>query len=136
MSAFLTRLRVEILPPSEVTGTNLYRLTEPFVIDSNIVGRFEVPAGFVTNFASVPWIAYRYIHPEKPCICYPSAAHDYGYAIGGLLPDGRFFDRPVWDDVLEELMVIAGARWDERKVVRRAVGMFGGSHWVPAKKAA
>lgn len=131
MTAFLTPVRVEISPPATVAKYNLYKFLEPFVIDSIIIGRVEIPAGFVTNFASVPPIVYSYIHPESKCICYPSGIHDYGYSLGGELPDGRFFERSKWDDVLEEFMVISGARWDQRKIVRAAVGRFGQSHWEP-----
>ena len=136
MSAFLTRLRVEILPPSEVRGRQLYRLLEDFVIDSNIVGRFAVPAGFITDFASIPRVAFAYIDPEDPCILCPSVGHDYGYSLLGVLPDGRAFTRAQWDDVLVELMAISGARIDQRKVVYFAVRVGGASHWKTEFKSA
>lgn len=129
MSAFLTRLRIEVLPPSEVKGRQIYRLLEDFVIDSNILGRVVVPAGFKTDFASIPRLAYVYIDPEDSCILMPSVGHDFGYSVRGLLPDGRQFVRSQVDDMLEELMVISGARLDQRKAVRLAVRLGGASHW-------
>lgn len=135
MSAFLTRLRVEILPPSEVRKRQIYLLTEDFVVDSNILGRFTVPAGFRTDFASIPRILWRYLDPEDPCILYPSVAHDYLYSMAGNL-DGRKFTREQADRVLEELMAISGARLDQRKAAFKAVDWFGGGHWNTEKQAA
>lgn len=122
MSAFLSRLRVEVLPPNEVAGRQIYVLTEPFIYQSEIIGHVEVPDKFKTDFASIPRIAWRYIDPEDPAILYPSVIHDYLYSTQGT-------SREVADQVLREAMALAGARIDQRAVVYRMVRMFGGSHW-------
>lgn len=55
MGKFLTPLKVEKITERE------WRLTEPLVYDSNTVGVIVVPAGFVTNFGSVPRLPLMYL---------------------------------------------------------------------------
>ncbi len=136
MSAFLTRLRVEVLPPSEAIGRQVYLLTEDFIYDSNILGRIVVPAGFKTDFASIPRIAWRYLDPEDPAILYISVVHDYLYSVLGRLIDGRVFTREQADLILPEGMEISGARIDQRTVAFRMVRWFGSGHWNAELKAA
>lgn len=134
MSDFLTRLRVEILPPSEVKGRQVYVLTQDFVYDSNLFGRITVPAGFKTDFASIPRFAWRYIDPEDPCILYASVVHDYLYSLAG--KNGAVaFTRELADRVLREAMELSGARVDQRAIVYNLVQWFGGSHWKEPKAA-
>lgn len=122
MSAFLSPVRMEILPPSQVKGRQKYRLLEPFVYDSNLLGRIEIPAGFLTDFASIPRILWRYLDPEDSAIQFASLVHDYLYFT-------QPCSREVADKVMVEAMEISGARWDQRVVAYRAVRLFGGSHW-------
>ena len=50
MSPFFDdKIRVEYI------NGNTWLLLEDFIYTSDIVGRIEVPAGFMTDFASVPW---------------------------------------------------------------------------------
>jgi hypothetical protein len=128
VTAFLSRLRVDILPPNEVNGRQIYVLAEDFVVDSNIIGRFTVPAGFRTDFASIPRVLWRALDPEDPCILFPSVAHDFIYSVLGII-DERTFSRDHADRVLEELMAISGASLFQRKAAYKAVSWFGGSHW-------
>jgi hypothetical protein len=129
MTAFLSRVRVEISPPSEANGRNVYTFLEPFVADSNILGRIVIPAGFKTNFASIPRILWRYLDPEDPCICYPSAIHDRRFYLGGKNPDGPDFTFEHANIELGQFMQISGARWDQIKATLFAVRTFGKSHW-------
>lgn len=122
MSAFLTRLRVEILPPSEVKGRQKYLLTEDFIYDSNLLGRVVVPAGTRTDWASIPRILWRYLDPEDTAIQFASLVHDYLYT-------AQPCSREMADRVLKEAMELCGARWDQRAAAYRAVRLFGGSHW-------
>lgn len=131
MSAFLTRLRVEILPPSEVSKRQVYLLLQDFVYDSNLFGRIVVPAGFKTDFASIPRALWRYLDPEDPCILYASVVHDFLYSLGGKMGEVAF-SRNLADRVLREAMEISGARIDQRFAAYRAVDWFGGSHWDAA----
>lgn len=129
MSAFLSRLRTEMAPPSEVKGRNIYTLFEPFIYDSNLLGRIEIGAGLKTNFASIPRLLWRYLDPEDPAIAYASVIHDALYSWGGKLPDGREYTRQQADAVLREAMEISGARIDQRAAAYNAVRLFGSSHW-------
>lgn len=122
MSAFLSPLHVNILPPNETGRRQRYVLIAPFVYQSDSVGQVSVPEGFQTDFASIPRLAWRYIDPEDPVILFASVVHDYLYSV-------QSTSREVADRVLVEAMGISGARWDQRKAVHAAVRMFGGSHW-------
>ncbi len=129
MSAFLTDIHVRIAPPSKTGTRQVYTLDDDFEYQSEILGRILVPAGFCTDFASIPRPVFSYIDPEDPGILYPSVVHDRLYSLEGKLPDGRTYTREQADSVLKEAMELAGARWDQRQVVYRAVRLFGGSHW-------
>lgn len=123
MSAFLTDLDTRMSrPENAVKGRNRYTLLAPLVYHSEILGRIEVPAGFVTDFASIPRLLWRYIDPEDACIAYPAVVHDWLYF-------SQPCPREVADKVLAEAMDVSGARWDQRVAAYRAVRMFGGSHW-------
>lgn len=129
MSRFASDLTVRVRPPNEVKGRQLYVVMAPFVYESDLMGVITVPSGFVTDFASIPRIAWRWLDPEDPCVCYPSVVHDYLYSLRGRLSEREEFTREQADRVLREAMEIAGARLDQRAIVYHAVRMFGGSHW-------
>lgn len=122
MSTFQTTLRTDILPPNETGKRQRYRLAAPFIYHSDLLGRVEIPEGFLTDFASIPRLLWRYLDPEDPAICYASAIHDYLYS-------AQPCSREMADKILVEAMSISGARWDQRVAAYRAVRMFGGSHW-------
>lgn len=133
MSTFLTRLRLDMLMPSELKdGTQLYELVDDFSYQSALLGEIVVPARFITDFASIPRIAWRYIDPEDPCIAYPSVVHDWLYTCGGRLRDGRTYSKKMADSILREAMEVCGARWDQQVAVYQAVSLFGRSHWKSA----
>lgn len=54
MGRFLSPLTVEQVTPGDGASLATWRLLAPFAFDSSAVGVIEVPAGFVTNFCSVP----------------------------------------------------------------------------------
>ena len=55
MGKYLTRLRTENI------GDGKHRLIEPFLYSSDTLGLIEVPAGFVTDFSSVPRLPLVYL---------------------------------------------------------------------------
>lgn len=62
MSHFATDLDIRLLRGKFKQGRQLYQLLAPLVYMSSGWGRIEVPAGFITDFASVPklpltWLA-------------------------------------------------------------------------------
>ena len=133
VAGFITPLRTESWPPHAMAASGKteqqYTLTSPLRYVSRIAGRIEVPAGFVTDFASIPALARGYVAPGDPCIEYPSVVHDYLYDRRGKLPNGRALTRQECDAVLAEAMARCGARWAQRQIVYAAVRVGGASHW-------
>lgn len=124
--------------PSEVRARKserqLYRLEQPFGYLSEKFGPFEAPVGLITDFASIPRIAWTYLDPEDPVILGPSVLHDSIYQYAGEMPDGRLLSRADADFVLREAMIACGARPAQALVVYQSVRLFGGSHWKPKPK--
>lgn len=130
MSAFQSSLVTRILAPNELQdGTQLYALASDFVYQSDLLGEIVVPDRYITDFASIPRIAWRYISPEDPCILFASLVHDWLYTRMGTLPNGCVYARSDADRVLREAMALCGARGDQMAIVFNAVRLFGGSHW-------
>src|SRR6478736_1615458 len=114
MIGFISSLVTRIMSPDELQGgRQLYVLTQDFYYKSDLLGDICVPAGFITDFASIPRFAYSYIDPEDPCIIFPSVVHDYLYRLGGALPNSRTYARSDADRVLREAMTVSGARNDQ-----------------------
>lgn len=78
-----------------------FELKAPLVFDSVVAhGLITVPAGFVTDFASIPVLLWRILPPVG---AYDRAAvvHDYLYFLGGM-------PRAQADRVLREAMLACG----------------------------
>jgi len=90
----------------------------------------RVPNGFITDFASVPRPLWAIIPPDGK---YTQAAvlHDYLY-------QKKFFSRKRCDMVFNEAMKILGVPLWKRRVMYRALRIFGWIAWrwgkVPQKK--
>ena len=84
-----------------------------------------VPLGFLTDFASVPrpfWI----IFPPDGQYTQAAVVHDYLYAT-------KSYERKYCDKVfLEAMEVLNVPKW-KRKIIYRAVRMFGGFCWKKKK---
>jgi len=102
------------------------RLLEPFRawIDDHVI---VVPAGFETDFASVPRIFWRVIPPWGR---YARAAivHDYLYA-------SHIVGRKEADKIFLALMRALGVPWRTRTTMYWAVRLGGGRAWEKAKKS-
>ena len=134
MSAFLnTRLPLNSLPPWECKdGVQLYEVAGDFSYQSEKLGRIiTVPAGLVTDFASIPRPVWNVIDPEDPRIGWASVIHDYLYSHQGTLPDGFTYTREQADAVLREAMEVCGCESILRNIVYDAVELGGASHWKP-----
>lgn len=131
MNAFPNALKLRALSPAELremkSDAAQFTLIEDFVFNSS-AGVITVPAGFCSDFASVPRAARWYVDDDDPAILFASIIHDAIYAVAGVLPD-RTLTRAQCDDILAEAMLACGAGWLQRAVVYRAVRLFGGSHW-------
>ncbi len=121
MSRFLTNLEVEEVSDTDNEGRGAWKLLKPLVYLSDIAGIISVPAGFVTDFASVPrvpiafWLTGDTAHPA-------AVVHDYLYVTGDL-------PRPVADAVLKEASAVAGVPAWRRWMMWSAVRLFGSTHF-------
>ena len=134
MSQFTSQLFLRSLSVTEIKAAGrqvqLYEVTQDFSYVSDKLGKtITVPAGLITDFASIPRVAWDLLDPEDPIIAWPSVVHDYLYSCTGTLPDGSTYTREQADAVLREAMEVCGAGSLVREAVYEAVEKFGGSHW-------
>ena len=115
MSRFLTKLQVEEIDDGR------WRLLANLAYSSNLAGVVIVPAGFETDFASVPRVPVAYwlfgdVAHEAAVI------HDYLYSTASV-------PRRIADKVLLEAMEVTGIASWRRLPIYWAVRQFGGSHY-------
>ncbi len=81
----------------------------------------SIPAGFETDFASVPRLFWSIIPPDGR---HTQAAvlHDYLY-------HKHIYSRKKSDKIFLEAMKVLRVSWWRRHVMYRAVRMFGGKAW-------
>lgn len=91
--------------------------------------RVRVPAGFVTDFASVPKVFWNVLPPTGS---YGKAAvlHDYMYQTGQWTPEGPSCSRSDADSVLRAAMDDLGVGWWTKWTIYSAVRVGGGSIWA------
>lgn len=132
LRVFPDPLQIRAWTPVELQAggyeTQQYTLLDDFTFNGPH-GSFTIPAGFQTDFASIPRPAFWWMDPEDPRIMYPSVAHDWAYSTTGKVSDVLTLTREQADDSLEYAMGVCGARWDQRKIVLGAVRVGGSSHW-------
>lgn len=102
-----------------------------------------VPAGFITDYASIPRFLWSWLPAWGP---YGPAAvvHDYLYYLGdtAVVPDPRTpeiptkCNRKVADQIFERGMSAVGVNWFKRKIIYSAVRVFGGPHYNKKLKGA
>eukprot|EP01034_Spumella_vulgaris_P007180 gene7180-biopygen6304 len=130
---FIGRPVLAALTPQELRLCNsprqLYELREPFTLRSPDHGEITVPAGFVSDFASVPRAALWYVDDDDPAILYGSIIHDYIYSQLGHLAEDRILTRAQADALLRQTMLACGARPAQAWVVYQAVRLGGAAHW-------
>lgn len=105
-----------------IDGTN-WKLTAGFDYMSDVLGRVvDVPAGFVTDFASTPRIGWSILPPTGPYG--PAAAvHDYLYRTPGLASKRQA------DAVFAEAMSVLKVPPETIKTMYDAVVLFGASSY-------
>ena len=119
MSKFITSLDVELV------GEGRWRLLSPLIFQSELVGIIAVPAGFVTDFASVPRLPLAYLIAGDTAHA-AAVVHDYLYETGtGTKADA---DRVF----LEAMEAIGEDRW-RRTLMYWAVRIFGRGNFASAK---
>ena len=126
MSSFTTPLRVEILDRTKA-GRVLVKLLEPFSYDVGSEGSGEtitVPAGFESDFASIPRLFWR-IEPPLGRSGKAAVIHDYLYVTKGL---GRY-TREQADQIFRQALGVLGVPPIKRDLMFRAVRIGGGGGW-------
>lgn len=117
-SQFLTPLKVELVDQRK----GLWRLTAPLVFWSGFFGQeIEVPAGFVTDFASVPRIPVAYLLAGGDFQA-PATLHDYLYRSG-------IVTRAIADGMLSEACVVSGVPTWRTFIAWLGVRLFGWAHY-------
>lgn len=115
-SEFLTPLRVEQISDDD------WRVTEDFRYRSAVLDReILVPAGFVTDFASVPRLPVIYLLAGGVAVR-PATLHDFLYRSGSAPKEKA-------DAVFLEAMELVGIPWWRRKMMWAGVAVFGGSSY-------
>jgi hypothetical protein len=119
------------------SNVTLWEYIEPFVFESKDWGRIEIPAGFITDFASVPGFLHSIYDDDSPTLLYPSAPHDLLFTPAkdrkdlsdkpsdscGWLTDGRQLTLEQCNKVLVDAMWYCGADDFARAEVYGAVQM-------------
>lgn len=78
MSQFLTKLDVVQVESETNEGRGTWQLHSPLTYQSDLLGKVEVPAGFTTDFASVPRVPIIFaIAGDRGDLA--AAVHDYLY---------------------------------------------------------
>jgi hypothetical protein len=129
MSAFLCKLQVSFmtdakgLPLLNRDGKQLWQVEQDFAYASDVAKKtITVPAGFVTDFASVPRIPLVY-DGLGDLFQRAAVVHDKLYSTGEVTRD-------IADQVLLEAMALDGVSWVKRKLVYAGVRVGGGSHFA------
>lgn len=123
MSKFLSELCVE---NASAMDDGNWRLTAPLVYQSDVAGMtFTVPAGFVTNYASVPrvFLAYEMFGNTAN---EAAVVHDFAYTAPSPVA------RSVADAVFREAAILTGVPKWKADAMYEGVRLFGESHYNTA----
>lgn len=86
---------------------------------------FEVPPGFVSDFATVPWFLGWLIHRNDHVRAF--VLHDWLYAVGPV-------SRKESDDIMYEALIGLGCSNVEARASWIGVRLFGRRYWRKARK--
>ena len=110
-AVFAHALILRALSPAELlafrSSAQLYQLEEDFGFRSSL-GDIVAPAGFLTDFASVPALTKAYLDDDSPAILFGSVIHDWLYTRGGVL-EKLTLPRLQADAILREAMLASVA---------------------------
>jgi len=106
-----------------IRGTEKFRLVDDLNYQSDLLPEIiTVPAGFETDFASIPKCLWWYIAPSSPQIRDAAVIHDFLYST-------QLVPRLCADTILREAMKSLGASILQRTLVYTAVRIGGASHY-------
>ncbi len=122
MSMFITPLRVEMVEDTSHDGRGTWRLLEPLAYRSDVADNiFVVPAGFVTDFASVPRIPVAFFLTGDTCH-EAAVLHDWLYTV-------HTVDKATADKVLREAAIVCGVPAWRASLVWLGVWLGGAGAW-------
>lgn len=135
--AHLVMLRDKAHPALSSDGRQLWALSKPLTYRTHAGDTITVPAGMVTDLASIPRPLRAILAPDGP---YAQAAlvHDFLYATGGTcvwklrLPSCSRktpYSRAEADDILDQAMADLGVATWQRWAVWSGVRVGGASGW-------
>jgi hypothetical protein len=102
----------------------------PYTVVVDGLGAITIPAGFLTDGASVPRCAWALLSDTDPDILLPSYLHDYLYASHGLFAlETSVLFREDCDNLLHAGMLSIGAPAYKANAVLLAVSAFGWKAW-------
>lgn len=119
MSSFTEGLQVELLPDGKT-----FELLRPFhyYFYEGVSEGVTIPAGFQTDFATVPAIVSPFIQ-KMGKHSKASVLHDYLYTVP------QFRTRLECDQIFRDAMKVSGVSMAKRNAIYYAVRMFGASHF-------
>lgn len=122
MSGFVTPLDVREVDDHSSDGRGTWKLLAPLVYQSDVAKlTFTVPAGFVTDFASVPRLPIAFMLTGD-CAHAAAVVHDWNYTT-------QQVSRAVADAVLREAGIASGVPAWRMAMMWLGVRIGGGSHW-------
>ncbi|HSW19537.1 MAG TPA: DUF1353 domain-containing protein [Ramlibacter sp.] len=127
MSRFLSRLRVDRLDDTSHDGRGTWSLSTPLVYESDVARRtIVVPAGFVTDLASVPRLPFAYLLTGG--IAHSAAViHDWLYTVHAI--GSQPIDRATADAIFREAARMCGASAFQAWLMYQGVRLGGGNSW-------
>jgi hypothetical protein len=122
VSKFVTGLRVEQLEDTSHDGRGTWQLLTPLAYKSDVADMlFVVPAGFVTDFASVPRIPIAYLLAGDTAH-QAAVVHDWLYSTHEVARD-------MADTVLREAALVSGVPAWRAWAIWVGVRVGGASRW-------
>lgn len=140
MAARITEaFRVEEVPGDIRDGRQCVRLLEQLEYRVGAADSHElitVPAGFKTDFASIPF-GFRNLFPPLSLYARPAIVHDFLYATKGTgayrlrrwINRAQDYTRKEADKIFKEAMTVVGVPAWQREAMYRAVRLGGGKGW-------
>ena len=117
---FRTELHTRIAP-----GRNRWFLTLPLVYETHQGEMIVVPPGFITDLASIPWLA-RTIVPHNRGERMPAVVHDFLFVV-------QDRTRAEADGIMREGMQDTGVGWYSRTLIALGLGL---GSWLPWRRNA
>ena len=133
---------VEELGPDDIAFRGLpdtywCRFYQPFKVWSPLTGEFEIPAGFLSDGASIFSELYSLVLSDTdPRILFAAYGHDYIFSLQGILPNGTILTREQCNSCIGYWMGVLGA--EQIKIDEVLLGLAIGSkkYWDASKPAA